>query len=143
MGEVDSSALVSDQLVALGDDEVNVSWGQVTQPTSAPSTTGETPATRGSLKPHGVSVLGSTVALAHTVVLPAGEGAGVKKTLSSSAWSAGSVTVAATMRHTGTRASNASTLAFTAADGRVVLMWNSSDALWELVHSSGTVAQAD
>ena len=145
MGEVDSSALVSDQLVALGDDPVNVSWGQVTQPTSAPSTTGETPATRGSLKPHGVSVLGSTVALAHTVILPPGAGAGAKKTLISSAWSAGSVTVAATMRSLADRTQNSSTLEFTAADGRVYLLWNSVDELWELSDAGlvGTVAQAD
>ena len=124
-------------LIGLGDGEESFAF-DVTQPT-APSLHGDFPAVRGELRGHGVSHLGSTGANALTVVLPDGSGAGVKKILRGTNVAAGTVTVSCTARHTGTRASNASTIAFNAAADTAVLMWNSSDELWEVVSLTGVV----
>ena len=124
-------------LISLGDAEESFAFA-VTQPT-APSLHGDFPAVRGELRGHGVSHLGSTGANALTVVLPDGSGAGVKKILRGTNVAAGTVTVSCTARHTGTRASNASSIAFNAAADTAILMWNSSDELWEVVNLSGVV----
>lgn len=129
-------------LINLGDAEESFAFSQTTQPTAAPALTGDFPAVRGELKGHGVSHLGSSAANALTVVLPAGPGAGVKKILRGTSVAAGTVTVSCTARHTGTRASNASTIVFNAATDTAVLMWNSVDELWEVINLTG-VAMAN
>lgn len=137
MGKV-AASLSRGTLGDLGDDGGNEFFSvSLTQPTAAVDVAGALPATENTLAGHGVSVLGTSAdADALTVALAAGTGAGVKKTLVSSGWQAGTITVAATMRHTGTRAQNASTLTFNSASDHIMLAWNSSDALWEVVVNS-------